>query len=69
MDARGMAAANDGINHETGYGHEHEKRNSQESHYIPPPPAYEIRRGQLDGTAFSRSNLLKGSYVAYFACL
>jgi hypothetical protein len=47
-----MVAANDGINHETGYGHEHEKKKGSERHYIPLPPAYEIRQGQLDGSAF-----------------
>jgi hypothetical protein len=43
MGAIVMVAANDGINHETGYGHEHEKKNASERHYIPLPPAYEIR--------------------------
>ncbi len=30
-----MVAANDGINHETGYGREHEKKKASEGHYIP----------------------------------
>ena len=52
MGAIVMVAANDGINHEAGYGHEHEKKKGSERHYIPLPPAYEIRRGRLDGRAF-----------------
>ena len=43
MGAIVMVAANDGINHETGYGHEHEKKKVSERHYIPLAPAYEIR--------------------------
>ena len=39
-----MVAANEGINHETGYGHEHEEKKASERHYIPLPPAYEIRQ-------------------------
>jgi hypothetical protein len=42
MGAIVMVAANDGINHETGYEHEHEKKKALERHYIPLPPAYEI---------------------------
>jgi hypothetical protein len=34
MGAIVMVAANDGINHETGYGHEHEKKKALEGHYI-----------------------------------
>ena len=45
MGAIVMVAANDGINHETGYRHEHEKKKAWERHYIPLPPAYEIRQG------------------------
>jgi len=52
MGAIVMVATNDGVNHVTGYGHEHEKKKALERHYIPLPPAHEIRRGQLDGTAF-----------------
>ena len=52
MGAIVIVAANDGINHETGYRHEHEKKKAWERHYIPLPPAYEIRRGRLDGRAF-----------------
>jgi hypothetical protein len=43
MGAIVMVAANDGINHETTYGHEHEKKKASARHYIPLPPAYEIR--------------------------
>jgi hypothetical protein len=35
MGAIVMVAANEGINHETGYGHEHEKQSALERHYIP----------------------------------
>ena len=47
MGAIVMVAANEGINHETGYGHEHEKKKASERHYIPLPPGYEIREGQV----------------------
>src|SRR6266576_2104603 len=43
MAAIVMLAANDGINRETGYGQEHEKKDSSERHYAPLPPAYENR--------------------------
>ena len=52
MDTIMMVAANDGINHETGYGREHEKKKASERHYIPLPPAYAIRQSQLDGSVF-----------------
>ena len=45
MDAIVMVTANDAINHETGYGHEHEKKKASERHYIPLPLSYEIRLG------------------------
>ena len=44
MGAIMMVAANEGINDETGYGHEHEKKKASERHYIPLAPAYEIRQ-------------------------
>jgi hypothetical protein len=47
MGAIVMVAANDGINHETGYRHEHEKKKAWERHYIPLPSAYAIRLGLL----------------------
>jgi hypothetical protein len=37
-----MVAANDGINHETGYGREHEQKKASERHYIPLSLSYEI---------------------------
>ena len=43
MDAIVMVAANDGINHETGYGYEHEKKKASKSHYMPLALSYEIR--------------------------
>ena len=50
MGAIVIVAANDGINHETGYRHEHENKKAWERHYIPLPPAYEIRRvGRMEG--------------------
>lgn len=52
MGAIVIVAVNDGINHETGYRHEHEKKKAWERHYKPLAPAYEIRRGWLDGSAF-----------------
>ena len=59
MGAIMMVAANDGINRETGYGHEREKKNQLERHYIPLPPAYEIRQGQLDGGTFTKTDRLQ----------
>ena len=50
MGAIVIVAANDGINHETGNRHEHEKKKAWEEHYIPLLPAYAIRQGQLDGS-------------------
>jgi len=44
-----MVAANDAINHETGYGHEHEKKKASERHYLPLALSYEIRQGRLAG--------------------
>jgi hypothetical protein len=46
MGAIVMVAANEGINHETSYRHEHEKKKAWERHYKPLPPAYAIRRGR-----------------------
>jgi hypothetical protein len=43
MGAIVIAAANDGINHETSYRDEHEKKKAWERHYIPLCPAYAIR--------------------------
>jgi hypothetical protein len=48
MGAIVIMAANEGINHETGYRHEHEKKKAWEGHYIPLAPAYAIRQGQLE---------------------
>jgi hypothetical protein len=36
MGAIVMVAANHGINHETGYRREHEKKKASERHYLPP---------------------------------
>ena len=52
MGAIVMVATNDGVNHVTGYGHEHEKKKGSETHYIPLLSAYEIRQGQVDGSSF-----------------
>jgi hypothetical protein len=52
MGAIVIVASNYGINHETGYRHEHEKKKAWEGHYIPLSPAYAIRQDQLDGSAF-----------------
>ena len=52
MGAIVIVAANDGINHEAGYGHEHEKKKGSEGHYIPLLSAYAIRNGHFDGGAF-----------------
>ena len=52
MGAMVIMAANDGINHETGYRHEHEKKKAWERHYIPLTPAYAIRQSQLDRSLF-----------------
>jgi hypothetical protein len=50
MGAIVMVAANEGINHETGYGHEHEKKKALERHHIPLPPAYEICRRRTNSS-------------------
>src|SRR5712671_3703013 len=53
MDAKVMAAANHGINHETDYGYEHEKKRASKSHYMPLALSYEISQDQLDGRHLS----------------
>jgi hypothetical protein len=56
MGAIVMMAANGGINHEAGYGHEHDEKKGSERHYIPLPPAYEICKCPNCGLAAEDQN-------------